>query len=53
MDKESLKKKRNEIEQQQKLMEQNFHRLAGAIALLNEQITELEKAEKEEPKKEE
>ena len=47
MDKEALLKKKQELEQQQKVAESNFHRLGGALALIAEQITELEKEEKD------
>ena len=52
MDKATLLKKKQEIGQQQKLAEANFHRLSGALVLIEEMLVELDKP-KEEPKKDE
>lgn len=43
MDKEALLKKKKEMERKRQLSEANFHRLSGAIAFIDEQISELDK----------
>ena len=45
MDKQELLKKRKEVEDQQKIAEINFHRLAGVLAFIDNEIKLLDKEE--------
>jgi hypothetical protein len=46
----TLKERRDELNNQQKQMEANFHQITGAIALVNQMIEDEENAKKEEKK---
>ena len=53
MDKQELLKQVEDIERQQELSKQNFHRCEGAIALLKRQIKDLEDKEKKDTEEKE
>ncbi len=47
----TLQERLDELQNQQKQMEANFHQITGAIALVNQMIVDEETEEKEDKKK--